>query len=141
MPIGLRLANTAKTVGRAFDDTLAAAGGSSPVWLVLLTLKTQAMASQREIAAAVGIQGATLTHHLNGMERDGLITRTRDPENRRVHQVRLTGQGEEMFHRLATAAQAHDERLREGFTEDELETLEKLLTRLQANVTAPREGA
>ncbi|HVW44502.1 MAG TPA: MarR family transcriptional regulator [Amycolatopsis sp.] len=134
-PIGLLLANTAKALNRAFDDTLAAAGGSVPVWLILITLKTQPRASQREIAAAVGIQGATLTHHLNSMEKDGLITRTRDPENRRVHQVRLTDKGEETFHRLADAARAHDQRLRAGFSEDDLETLEKLLTRMRANVT------
>ena len=134
-PIGLLLANTAKALNRAFDDTLAAAGGSAPVWLILISLKSQPMASQREIAAAVGIQGATLTHHLNAMENDGLITRSRDPENRRVHQVRLTGKGEDLFLRLARAARAHDRRLRAGFSEEDVETLEKLLTRMRANVT------
>ena|SRR5436309_1014316 len=134
-PIGLLLANTAKAVNRAFDATLTAAGGSGPIWLILVSLKNEALASQREIAAAVGIQGATLTHHLNAMEKDGLITRSRDPENRRVHQVRLTSKGEELFHRLAAAARAHDKRLRAGFSEGDLEALEKLLTRMRANVT------
>lgn len=133
-PIGLTLARTAKIVGRAFDDTLAAAGGSTPIWLILISLKTQPTSNQRELAGAVGIQGATLTHHLNAMEADGLITRRRDPANRRVHQVRLTEQGETLFHRLATAARTHDQRLRAGFGEDELATLERLLGRLRANV-------
>src|SRR5437764_11466818 len=100
-PIGLLLANTAKAVNRAFDATLVAAGGSAPIWLILISLKNQPQANQREIAAAVGIQGATLTHHLNAMETDGLIARSRDPENRRVHQVRLTDKGEKLFHQLA----------------------------------------
>jgi MarR family transcriptional regulator, transcriptional regulator for hemolysin len=133
-PIGLTLARTAKTVGRAFDDALAAAGGSTPIWLILISLKTRPTSNQRELARAVGVQGATLTHHLNAMETDGLITRQRDPANRRVHQVRLTEQGESLFHRLATAARAHDQRLRTGFGEDELATLERLLGRMRANV-------
>jgi MarR family transcriptional regulator for hemolysin len=133
-PIGLTLARTAKTVGRAFDDALAAAGGSTPIWLILISLKTRPTSNQRELAGAVGIQGATLTHHLNAMEADGLITRRRDPANRRVHQVRLTEQGETLFHRLAIAARAHDQRLRAGFGEDELATLERLLGRMRANV-------
>jgi MarR family transcriptional regulator for hemolysin len=133
-PIGLTLARTAKTVGRAFDDALAAAGGSTPIWLILISLKTRPTSNQRELARAVGVQGATLTHHLNAMETDGLITRQRDPANRRVHQVRLTEQGETLFHRLATAARAHDQRLRTGFGEDELATLERLLGRMRANV-------
>ncbi|GAB2835180.1 MarR family winged helix-turn-helix transcriptional regulator [Actinoallomurus bryophytorum] len=133
-PIGLTLARTAKVVGRAFEDTLAAAGGSTPIWLILISLKKQPTSNQRELAAAVGIQGATLTHHLNAMEADGLITRRRDPANRRVHQVRLTEQGETLFHRLATAARTHDQRLRTGFGEDELATLERLLGRMRTNV-------
>jgi len=134
-PIGLTLARTAKIVGRAFDDTLAAAGGSTPIWLILISLKTQPTDNQRELAQAVGIQGATLTHHLNAMEADGLITRQRDPANRRVHQVQLTDRGEALFHRLAAAARAHDQRLRAGLDTDELATLERLLGRLHDNVS------
>src|SRR5258707_852215 len=71
-PIGLRLAQVAKAVSRTFDDALAEAGGSLPVWLILITLKSRQLANQRQLAAAVGIQGATLTHHLNAMESGGL---------------------------------------------------------------------
>jgi MarR family transcriptional regulator for hemolysin len=134
-PIGLTLARTTKIVSRAFDDALAAAGGSTPVWLILISLKTQPDSNQRELARAVGIQGATLTHHLNAMETEGLITRHRDPANRRVHQVRLTDSGETLFHRLATAARAHDERLRTGLDDADIAALEDLLDRLRANVT------
>jgi MarR family transcriptional regulator for hemolysin len=133
-PIGLTLARTAKIVTRAFDDTLAEAGGSRPIWLILISLKTQPTRNQRELADAVGIQGATLTHHLNAMETDGLITRRRDPANRRVHQVALTDKGEALFHRLASAAQAHDRRLRSGLDAGELATLERLLGRLRENM-------
>ncbi|MFI1920558.1 MarR family winged helix-turn-helix transcriptional regulator [Nocardia sp. NPDC020380] len=134
-PIGLVLANTAKTLNRAFDATLAAAGGSLPIWLILISLKTRPADNQRQIAAAVGIQGATLTHHLNAMETDGLITRSREPGNRRVHQVRLTAKGEKLFMRLAEAAQAHDAKLRNGFSSDELDCLGDLLARMAGNVT------
>ncbi|MGW3994663.1 MarR family winged helix-turn-helix transcriptional regulator [Amycolatopsis sp. NPDC004772] len=134
-PIGVVLARTAKTAARAFDHALAAAGGSQPVWQILISLKTTPVANQRELADAVGIQGATLTHHLNGMEDAGLVTRRRDPANRRVHLVELTDDGEQLFHRLATAAIAHDQRLRHGLTDAEIAQLADLLTRLAHNVT------
>jgi MarR family transcriptional regulator, transcriptional regulator for hemolysin len=141
-PIGVTLARTAKAVSRAFDDTLAAAGGSVPIWLILISLKTRDLANQRELAKAVGIQGATLTHHLNAMETDGLITRRRDPANRRIHQVEVTELGEALFQRLATAAIAHDRRLRTGLADGDIATLARLLDRLQANVDgADIEGA
>jgi len=134
-PIGMELAGVARDVGRAFDAALARAGGSRPMWLVLLSLKSRPTANQRELAAAVGIQDATLTHHLNGMEADGLLTRRRDPTNRRVHLVELTEAGDAAFRRLRTVAQHYDTRLRTGFSDSELETLRGLLGKLRDNVT------
>jgi len=134
-PLGLHLTRISRTVSRAFDDALAQAGGSLPVWLVLISLKSRQLASQRELAEAVGIQGATLTHHLDAMESAGLVTRRRDPANRRLHLVELTPAGEALFLRLRGAAMAFDKRLRAGFSEGEVNQLEALLTRLRDNVS------
>jgi MarR family transcriptional regulator for hemolysin len=133
-PIGLRLSRAARIVGRAFDDALGEAGGSLPTWLVLLNVKTRRLANQRELAEAVGIQEATLTAHLNSMETNGLLTRTRDPANRRVHIVELTDEGETAFGRLREAAVAFDRRLRSGMVDADLAQLADLLGRLAANV-------
>src|SRR5579863_6534089 len=92
-PLGLRLTRVSRVVSRAFDETLTQASGSLPVWLVMIALKSRPAASQRELAETVGIQGATLTHHLNAMESAGLVTRRRDPRNRRLHLVELTPEG------------------------------------------------
>ncbi len=134
-PIGLRLSQVAKVVSRAFDDALAEAGGSLPVWLVLISVKGREMASQRQLADAVGIQGATLTHHLNAMESAGLVTRRRDPGNRRLHVVELTAEGDALFFRLRDTALAFDERLRSGLSERDLSQIEELLGRLHDNIT------
>jgi MarR family transcriptional regulator for hemolysin len=134
-PVGQYLARTAKEITRAFDDALAGAGGSQPIWLVLISLKTRRLASQRELAEAVGIREATLTHHLNAMDAGGLITRRRDPENRRVHLVQMTPAGEEAFYRMRKAAFAFDDRLRAGFDDDELEEFRRVLDRLRDDVS------
>ena len=134
-PLGLHLTRVSRAVSRAFDDALAAAGGSLPVWLVLISLKSGQRASQRELADAVGIQGATLTHHLNAMESAGLVTRRRDPDNRRMHLVELTPAGDTLFLRMFTAATEFDARLRAGLTEHDVGQLEALLTRLRDNVS------
>jgi MarR family transcriptional regulator for hemolysin len=138
-PIGLVISRTAKTLARAFDTALTEAGASLPTWLILLSLKTRTYGNQRQMAEAIGIQGATLTHHLNAMERNGLLTRHRDPNNRRVHNVELTDEGHALFARLAGAAQEHDERLRAGFTAGELATFAEFLGRIQGNVEPPKE--
>jgi MarR family transcriptional regulator for hemolysin len=104
---------------------------------VLIALKSRQTANQRQLADAVGIQGPTLTHHLNAMESAGLLTRRRDPENRRVHLVELTTAGDQLFLRLREAAMSFDRRLRAGLSDDDTTQLEQLLDRLRANVTGP----
>jgi MarR family transcriptional regulator, transcriptional regulator for hemolysin len=133
-PIGLHLTQAARSVSRAFDDALGQAGGSLPVWLVLLNLKANPQGSQREIAEAMAVSEATLTHHLNAMDSVGLITRRRDPANRRVHLLELTEAGEAAFIRLRNAAISFDRRLRHGLTDTEIEQLQRLLDRLAINV-------
>jgi MarR family transcriptional regulator, transcriptional regulator for hemolysin len=134
MPVGLQLAQAARAIGRAFDDALTEAGGSLPTWLVILSLKTRNLASQRELADAVGIREATLTHHLAAMESSGLISRRRDPANRRVQVVELTPDGEAAFVRLRAVAMAFDRQLRRGISDEEITEFEALLARFAANV-------
>jgi MarR family transcriptional regulator, transcriptional regulator for hemolysin len=134
-PLGLYLTRVSRTVSRAFDDALAEAGGSLPVWLVLISVKSGQLASQRELADAVGIQGATLSHHLNAMESAGLVTRRRDPRNRRLHVVELTPDGDALFLRLRAVAFAFDRRLRVGLASQDVDQLEALLARLRQNIS------
>jgi len=139
-PLGLHLTRVSRTVTRAFDDALAEAGGSLPVWLVLISLKGGQLASQRELADAVGVQGATLSHHLNAMESAGLVTRHRDPRNRRLHVVELTPDGDALFARLREVAFAFDQRLQAGLSGPDVDQLGMLLDRLRENVSEKASG-
>ena len=137
-PIGLHLTRVARTVSRAFDQVLAGAGGSLPIWLVLVSIKSQTHGAQRNLAAAVGIEGPTLTHHLNHMEGAGLVVRSRDPDNRRRHRVELTEAGDRLFFRLLATVRAFDEQVRQGLSEGDLAQLRGLLDRLSANAASER---
>ncbi|KRA59586.1 MarR family transcriptional regulator [Caulobacter sp. Root655] len=133
-PIGFVLSQASKAVARAFDDAMVEAGGSLPVWLVLLSLAPGGERSQSELAQAVGVQGPTLTHHLNGLEADGLIVRARDPGDRRSHQVSLTPEGRARFLHLRQTAERFDVRLRGDLDDAMVDQLRDLLGRLRVNV-------
>jgi MarR family transcriptional regulator for hemolysin len=129
-PIGLLLSHTAKRLSRAFDSALADAGGSAPVWLILMSLMREGMLSHGDLAERVGVQGPTLTHHLDAMADQGLVLRERLPDNRRVQVARLTPAGVAKFHRLRGAAAAHDKHIRGRLSDEELTQLRALLSRL-----------
>ena len=132
-PIGLRLFMTSKAVRRAFDEALSAAGGSIPIWLVLTNLKSGPWRSQHELAAAVGIEGPTLTRHLDGLEQLGLVRRRQVPENRRAVVVELTEDGHTLHAELLEVVIGFDRRLRRGLSAEDVAVLEELLERLERN--------
>ena len=133
LPIGLAVAATAKALSRAFDDALVAVGGSTPTWLVLQAVMSTEAGTQGELAAVLGITPPTLSHHLDGLERAGLVSRTRDPGNRRVQRIAVTEAGEQVFLRLRRAASAYEGRLRAGLDDDDVSSLRRLLAQLEEN--------
>lgn len=135
-PIGLRLARTARVVTQAFERAMADAGASASTWQVLVLVRSQDWGTQTRMAEAMGITGATLTHHLNALEAQGLVRRWREPDNRRVQRVALTDEGAALFDRLRHVARAHDERLRSGLSDEETAQLAALLDKLQGGLEA-----
>jgi MarR family transcriptional regulator for hemolysin len=133
-PIGLRLARTARVVSQAFERTMTEAGGSASTWQVLLLVRSEQWGTQARIAEAMGISGATLTHHLNALEARGLVRRWREAGNRRVQQTALTPAGEELFERMRKVAAAYDERLRSRLTDDQTVRLAELLDALESGL-------
>ncbi len=139
-PIGLRLAQTARAVTQAFERAMTEAGGSAATWQILVLVRSQNWGSQSQLAEAMGVTSATLTHHLNAAERHGLVRRWRDVGNRRVQRVELTPNGVALFDRLREVAMSHDRRLRSSFGGSELDQLADLLDRLRTAVEVPTRG-
>ena len=135
-PIGLQLAHTSKLVSRAFSDALAGAGGSIPTWLIVSRLMSEEWRAQAELARAIGIEGPTLTHHLDALEEAGLVLRTRDPDDRRAVRLELTDAGRATHAELMQAVIAFNQQLRAGFDEAELQELRGLLGKLERNVAS-----
>ena len=78
-----------------------ARGGTSPYGervsehqaRILRLLDAEDPAMVGELAEAMGVTPSTMSLNLTRLERAGLVTRERDPADRRVMNVRLTGAG------------------------------------------------
>ena len=129
--LGRLLAITGKVVREHFDRSLATVGSSLITYLVLRTAAHCPGVSQRHLASALGIEGPTLTHHLDRLSADGLIERVRNPTDRRVSYVELTAAGMAHLDRVEAYAQIQDKEFRSLFTADEAATLTTLLNRIR----------
>ena len=91
-PIGMNLGRTAKLVAQAFDAALVEAGGTLPVWLTLLSVKSSELANQRELA---GMTAAFLSHidsELAGLKSAGLYKSERVISSMQSAEIEVGGE-------------------------------------------------
>jgi DNA-binding MarR family transcriptional regulator len=84
----------------------------------------------RALAEAAGVAAPTATRMLDGLDRDGLVTRTPSPTDRRCVVVDLTATGREALQHTQAAIAAGRARIAESLTEAEREQAAVLLRRL-----------
>lgn len=89
-------------------------------------------ASQTEIARFADMGGPALVRHIDRLEADGLVTRTRDAIDRRLTRVRLTPAGAERMEELKVVMGRCDERLRNVVSEREAAVMQRALDKIFA---------
>jgi len=129
--LGRQLSITGRLVRERFDGCLGEHGASLATWAVLRGAGEEEGLSQRELAARAGIESPTLVRHLDRMEHEGLIERTRDEHDRRVVRVSLTKAGRRQYDTLRRVATNLDAQLRSLLSPHEIETLESVLPRIR----------
>ncbi|MFL9965059.1 MarR family transcriptional regulator [Paraburkholderia sediminicola] len=72
-------------------------------WYYLRVLAERGELNQLELSKRVGIASTTAVPALDSMEKRGLITRTRDPKDRRKYYVGLTDDGRRLVDELMPA--------------------------------------
>jgi len=117
-------------VGRRAAEISMAPDGLRPRHLIALRLiSEQGPVGQQGLADALSLDPSNVVGLLNELEERGLITRRRDPADRRRHIVELSANGQgELACTDARLSQVEDELL-SGLSAEERETLYHLLVR------------
>jgi MarR family transcriptional regulator for hemolysin len=139
-PLGQRLSYVAKLMRERMDEELGRLGATVPMWLALLHIDRIPGLSQRDLAHAMGIEGNTLTHHLDRFEAEGLVERHRSVKDRRVMELRLTPAGRRKVRQLNAAMESLDEQFRNLVPMRDLAALDRALAALISELD-PSHGA
>jgi MarR family transcriptional regulator for hemolysin len=115
-PLTRRLVFLGKQLRETFEAMLAERGSTLPTWAVLRYVARHDDLSQAQLAARIGIEGPTLTRHLDRLCAEGLVMRHRDEHDRRILRVSLTPAGEALFEELRGDAEDLEKRLTAGLT-------------------------
>jgi DNA-binding MarR family transcriptional regulator len=93
-------------VSRTYKPLLDQLGITYPQYLVLLALWEADGLVVGAVAARLGLESSTVTPLVKRLEAGGLVTRTRNPEDERQVQVRLTKRGAALQEECGCIAEA-----------------------------------
>lgn len=105
---------------------------SDQQWRVLRVLGEHGAVETGRVAREAFILGPSLTGVLARMERDGLITRYRDPADQRRTVIEATPQGKRLVRRLSATIESHYQWLEQSLGKAKLAQLYALLDDLIA---------
>lgn len=137
-PLARSVVLTGKAIRAFFEDGLTQAGASLATWLVLSGIDRGRWDSQAHLARALEIEGATLTRHLDRMEREGLIVRTRDDVDRRQIRAGFTPKGRALHRRLRATVHGLAEGVCDGISQTDQAALKRSLARIRSNMGGAR---
>jgi DNA-binding MarR family transcriptional regulator len=104
-------------------------------WL-LKTLATSGPQRVTDLASFAGLDVSTVSRHVAQLHGAGLIERTPDPADGRAQRVKLSAAGIERFDAVLSTRRSLLEKCLESWDARDLEELDRLLTRLAADVEA-----
>ena len=119
---------------RQMEVALKAIALDIPSWRVLMSLHEEGCASVSEIADHAIVKLSTMTRIVQRMQADGLVVCRQRESDARVTEVMLTGKGQSAGEQAWQAANRIYERAFQGFSEAEVETLNRLLRRASGNL-------
>lgn len=102
---------------RALDAKLVEYGLTATQFIVLAQLWEEDGISLSELGQLLYFDNPTLTGVADRMERDGLLQRRRDDDDRRVVRVYLTAKGKQLQQQIGNLAELTDDEASEELTE------------------------
>jgi DNA-binding MarR family transcriptional regulator len=133
--LGFLIAEAERASKRVLFARIAEHGIRRGGWFVLRALwETEGM-TQRELAQRLGLMETSVLEMVRALESDGLVTRTRDAEDKRKVRIHLSPQGRALEPQLMQVAQTVNEQMVGDLTDAEAVLLKLLLRKVRASLT------
>ncbi|AYO31098.1 MarR family transcriptional regulator [Biomaibacter acetigenes] len=124
-----------KMMADAFNERLMLHGITRVQWIALYYLGKYEGINQKELAEKMNIKSSTVARLLDRMEKDGLVKRQENPEDRRVTKIRLTEKGKELREKFLPEGEKMSEIFSRGLTDEELEVFTRVLKKMVDNIS------
>ena len=130
--IGFNLRCAQVALFQHFNTTVGASSISAPQFGALLLIEANPGISQSAVAEALRFDRSTLVQIIDRLEGRELVVREVSSHDRRSHALRLTTKGANLLSELKQAARDHERDVARGLSEEDRDTLIKLLRRIHS---------
>ena len=121
----------------AQEEWVIQAGLRPPTYGVLLTIERLGPVSQKQISDQMGFDPSDLVGVIDILEREGFLTRGRDPRDRRRYSLTLTALGQKRLRQFSAIAAEVEEELLAPLNDDERQTFRALVRRVLEHQRPP----
>jgi len=133
----VKLIRTGEALHAEVSRGLAIEGLTASQFSTIKVLRLRGPLAQRDIANYLLKTGGNVTVVVDNLEKQGLVVRIRDTDDRRFVFVRLTQAGEELFDRVYEPHLARIRSVMGSISDTEMRTLLELLEKLHATEDDP----
>ena len=123
-------------LSRALDQSMAREGVSFARYKLLRFVQTYQPTRSRDIADFFGFAPRTVTEAIDALERENLVVRTRDPQDRRAKPITLTAAGAAAIMASGGPLTTLVDHVYGSLDDDDRETLARLLKELISKLDA-----
>ena len=127
--LGWALATLLRTYQQQVEAALTGLPGGARGFLVMTLVERETCQSQAAIAERIGLDKTILTYLLDGLEKDGLVTRTPDPQDRRIRHINLTDKGHQTLGQLSQTVEGVEKQVLSRLAPDEAAWFQRSLAR------------
>lgn len=115
---------------RVIDRIMASKGASFARAKMLMHIARQEAVRSIDLASSLGYAPRTITEAIDGLERDGLVRRDPDPDDRRAKRISLTSAGIEAVEGAEASRLSYVEDVFSALSADEREEIIRLVGKL-----------
>lgn len=133
--IGFLIHDTARLFRRELNERMRHSGVTALQWRLLAYLARNEGSNQVKLAEFLEVEPITLSRMIDRLADAGMLSRRRDPDDRRAWRLYLEDKSLPLIDELRAASATLTEAAQEGLTKQEREQLADLVERMRQNLS------
>lgn len=132
--IGIITNRVAKSLSKAFGKRLEERGITRTQWIAIYYIGEMKGITQKELAEKMSATEASTARLVDRLEKNELVIRRKDSEDRRITKLTLTDKGKHFREDLIPLGEQFSNDITRGISEEELEIYKNVLGKMIQNI-------